>query len=183
MQRNATPLDGLFVISTEQHTDERGAFSRLFCRAALSDILVDKTIVQINQSITTKRGALRGLHFQNSPAEETKLVRCLRGEVFDVAVDLRPKSPTFLQWYGQILSAQNAKMMLIPDGFAHGFQALQDNVELLYLHTEFYQPCFEGGIHYQDPKLNITWPLAIAEVSQKDQLLPNITPEFQGISL
>tara|TARA_R110002167_G_scaffold31464_15_gene103265 strand:+ start:9030 stop:9578 length:549 start_codon:yes stop_codon:yes gene_type:complete len=181
MQRNLTPINGLVVIDTVQNTDKRGCFSRLFCQLTLSDLLMDKNIVQINHSITNQKGALRGLHYQKSPAIETKLVRCLRGEVFDVAVDLRPESTTFLHWYGQILSAQNAKMMLIPDGFAHGFQALQDDVELLYLHTEFYQPSFEGGIHYQDPKLNIQWPLAITDISEKDAHLPYINDKYEGL--
>ena len=181
MQRNVTPLEGLYVIDTQLHKDARGSFSRLFCHASLSELLGDKTIVQINQSITCHKGALRGLHFQTSPAIETKLVRCLRGEVFDVAVDLRPQSATFLHWFGQVISAENAKMMLIPDGFAHGFQALQDNAELLYLHTEFYQPEYESCLHYNDPKLAIEWPLSVTDISHKDNSASFINDDFIGL--
>ncbi len=163
--------------------DHRGYLSRFFCAEELRKAGVDKPIAQINHTLTRKQGAVRGLHFQYQPYSETKLVNCLQGEVFDVAVDLRHGSPTFLCWYGAILSAKNHTSLLIPEGFAHGFQALTDDCELIYLHTQAYHSEAEGALNVADPKLNIAWPLPINDLSERDRNHPFIGPDFQGIIL
>ncbi len=178
-----TALEGLFIVDSQAKSDERGKFSRLFCQGALKATQANLNIVQVNYSCTAKRGAIRGLHSQAVPATETKFVRCIEGEVFDVAVDLRASSSTFLHWHSEILSADSNNMMIIPDGFAHGFQALTDNVKMLYLHTEFYQPEYELGFRYDDPTMNIKWPLICSEISEKDRNHPLISKDFSGVSL
>ena len=183
MKFNTTPLPELYIVDTLRHLDERGSFSRFFCQNELTDLLGERKIAQINTSRTSQTGAIRGLHFQQQPAAEMKLVRCIRGEVFDVAVDLRQGSPTFLQWYGQILSMENAKMMVIPEGFAHGFQTLTVDAEMLYLHTEFYAPEHEAGLNFADIRLNIDWPLPITDVSDKDRNYPHLAADFKGIKI
>lgn len=130
-----------------------------------------------------KAGVLRGMHFQNPPFSEMKLIRCLRGKVWDVAVDLRNGSSTFLSWYFQELSPENNLMMVIPEGFAHGFQVLEDESELLYLHTEYYKPDTEGGFRFDDPRLSIKWPLKPIDLSKKDINYPFITDDFKGLIL
>ena len=177
------PLQNAFVLQVEPYVDHRGKFARMYCQNELKQIGHYKQIVQINHSLTRKRGAIRGMHFQNPPKTEIKMVRCLRGSVFDVIVDLRCDSDTLLQWYGEILSDDNLKMMYVPEGFAHGFQTLEESTELLYLHTEFYSPEHEGGVRYNDPRLNISWPLEVTEVSQKDQEYPLLSNDFEGIIL
>jgi len=177
------PLQNAFVLQVEPYVDHRGKFARMYCQNELKQIGHYKQIVQINHSLTRKRGAIRGMHFQNPPKTEIKMVRCLRGSVFDVIVDLRRDSDTFLQWYGEILSVDNLKMMYVPEGFAHGFQTLEENTELLYLHTEFYSPEHEGGLVYNDPMLGIEWPLETTEISEKDQKYPLLTESFEGILL
>lgn len=178
-----TPLQGLKVIQTNKFIDGRGGFARFFCQKSLSSLLLEKNIVQINHSTTLKKGAVRGLHFQKPPAMESKFVRCLRGSIFDVAVDLRRYSPTFLHSYSHILTPGNSKMMLIPEGFAHGFQVLEDNSELLYLHSEFYQPEFESGLLFDDPSLGINWPLVCTDISERDRSHIAIDLGFEGIEL
>ncbi len=142
---------------------------------------LQKPIRQINQSITRQKGAVRGLHYQKSPALEAKIVRCLRGRVFDVMVDLRADSPTFLKHQAVELSAENAQAVYIPEGFAHGFQALEEDCELLYLHMTPYSKEYEGGLRYDDPKLGIQWPLAATQLSQRDTGFPLLDPSFRGI--
>lgn len=164
-----TKINALTIIETNIISDERGSFARLFCDGDLKDLLGGQPIRQINQSITKTKGSIRGLHFQKAPFSEIKCVRCLRGRVFDVAVDLRENSETFLCWHGEILSADNARMMVIPKGFAHGFQTLEDDCELLYCHSQSYHPEAEDGLYYADPKLKIDWPLPPGTVSQRDQ--------------
>lgn len=176
-----TPLKGLKVIETNKIADERGSFSRLFCQESLSSLLPGKGVVQINFSSTLNKGAIRGLHFQKPPAMESKFIRCLKGKVFDVAVDLRSNSPTFLHSYAQILTPENAKMMLIPEGFAHGFQVLEANSELLYLHSEFYQPKLECGLLFDDPYLAINWPLECTDISNRDRSHLAIDMNFEGV--
>lgn len=166
-----TPLEGLKIIHKRKIEDDRGHFSRMFCEDELRELGWQNNIAQINHTFTRKKGAVRGLHFQNAPHAEIKIVNCLRGKVFDVAVDLRPQSPTFLQWQGRELSADNWHSFYIPKGFAHGFQTLSDDVELLYFHSQHYQPDHESGIHPQDKKLAIDWPLEITELSDRDQQL------------
>lgn len=178
----ATPLAGLTVIQRKPIGDERGFFERMFCATELQGAGLVKPIVQINHSLTVAKGAARGMHFQYPPHAETKIVSCLRGEVFDVAVDIRSGSPTFLRWHGEVLSRENYKSLFIPEGFAHGFQALTDNCELLYLHTASYSPEAEGALNAQDPMLGVTWPLPIAEMSERDRSHPFLTADFCGVA-
>lgn len=178
-----TRLAGLLVATSAPAHDHRGAFARLFCADALSAALGQRQIVQINHSLTHAVGAVRGLHYQLPPHAEMKMVRCLRGRVFDVAVDLRTDSPTFLQWHGEELSPDKGRMMIIPEGFAHGFQALEANSELLYLHTAFYTPDAERGIAHDEPRLDIHWPLPATDLSTRDQQHPPLADGFTGITL
>jgi dTDP-4-dehydrorhamnose 3,5-epimerase len=176
-----TPLPGLKLIQRNPIGDHRGYFERMFCRIELESLMPGKNIVQINHTLTAKRGTVRGLHFQHPPCAETKIISCLRGEVFDVAVDLRLGSPTFLLWHAEILSANNNRTLLIPEGFAHGFQALADNCELLYLHTAAYEPSAEDGLNVLDPRLNIRWPEAVIELSSRDASHPPVPAGYKGI--
>lgn len=163
-----TPIVDLVVAESKHFKDERGAFTRLFCEQELSSLIGQRKIMQINHSCTEVVGAVRGLHFQYAPHAEMKLVRCLKGKVWDVAVDFRPDSPSYKRWYAQELSPQNAHMMVIPEGFAHGFQLLEADSELLYLHTAFYKPEYEGGLRHDDPALAIAWPLPVTNISVRD---------------
>jgi dTDP-4-dehydrorhamnose 3,5-epimerase len=178
-----SPFAGAFVLELEPYSDPRGMFSRVFCQEEFRQIGHSKQIVQINHSLTKKRGAIRGMHFQYPPRAETKIVRCLVGSVFDVMIDLRPDSSSFLGWHGETLSPNNHKMMYIPERFAHGFQTLEDNVELLYMHTEYYSPGHEGGVRYDDPRIGVPWPLRVTEVSPKDGAYPLLPSDFSGIKL
>jgi dTDP-4-dehydrorhamnose 3,5-epimerase len=177
------PICGLKVIERKPIGDSRGYLERMFCDEELGSLLSNKRIAQINHSLTAVRGTIRGMHFQYPPDAEIKLVSCLRGEIFDVAVDLRRDSPTFLGWHGEILSADNHKAMLIPEGFAHGFQTLTENCELLYFHTAPWQPRSEGGLNAQDARLGIRWPQPITEVSPRDAAHPLVEQGFPGITL
>lgn len=177
-----TPLAGLTVVESVPHHDARGAFTRLFCARELEPLLAGREIAQINHSRTSTVGAVRGMHFQHPPHAEMKMVRCLRGRVWDVAVDLRAGSPTFLQWYAQELAPDESTMMVIPEGFAHGFQVLEPESELLYLHTEFYHPPSEGGLCHDDPRLAITWPLAAQDISPRDLYHPLLDDAFTGVT-
>lgn len=179
----ALDLAGLFRIGRQRLGDARGSLSRLFCADELAEQGWSGPIAQINHTHTRSRGTVRGLHFQHPPHAEMKLVSCLRGEVWDVAVDLRAGSPTFLQWRAERLSAENGQALLIPAGFAHGFQTLSDDVDMLYCHSVAFQPGAEGGLHPQDPALAITWPLPVAQLSERDASHPAITPAFQGLHL
>jgi dTDP-4-dehydrorhamnose 3,5-epimerase len=172
--RHLTPLQGLFVIERKPIEDERGFFSRFFCREEFTAFGFDRPIFQINHTLTRLRGAVRGMHFQRAPHQETKLVSCIAGEVFDVALDLRPESSTYLHWHGEILSAANAHSMLIPRGFAHGFQTLRKDCQLIYLHDEAYAPTFEAGVNPFDPKYGIAWPLPVSQISERDRSFPFI---------
>lgn len=176
-----TPINGLLVIHRKPAGDARGWFERLFCAQELSALLPGKAIVQINQSFTENKGTVRGMHFQHPPHAETKLVTCLEGEVFDVAVDLRRNSPTFLCWHGEVLSPENRKTCLIPDGFAHGFQTLEPESKLLYLQTAFYEPEAEGGVCHDDLRLGIDWPLSVTDLSPRDVAYPLIASDYRGI--
>ncbi|WP_235552824.1 dTDP-4-dehydrorhamnose 3,5-epimerase [Niabella agricola] len=152
--------------------DSRGWFMRTYSKDRFAEIGHSKEWVQMNHSYTALKGTVRGMHFQQPPYEEIKLVRCIAGSAYDVIVDLRKNSATYLQWFGAEISASNKQMMYIPEGFAHGFQALTDGVELVYCHSEFYTPASESGIRYNDPKINIQWPLAAIELSARDQQHP-----------
>ncbi|HEC99206.1 MAG TPA: dTDP-4-dehydrorhamnose 3,5-epimerase [Proteobacteria bacterium] len=176
-----TPLQNAFVLEPEPFADDRGKFARIYCHEELKEIGHYKPIVQINHSLTRQKGAVRGMHFQYPPKVEIKMVKCINGSVYDVIIDLRRNSSTFLRWYGEILSAENIKMIYVPEGLAHGFQVLEANSELLYFHTEFYSPEHEGGVRYNDPLLNISWPLEVADVSTRDQNHPLLSEDFEGI--
>ena len=170
-----TPLLGLKLIQRKPIGDARGHFERLYCSDELQALIPGKGIRQINHTLTTRQGTVRGMHFQHSSYAETRFVSCLHGEVFDVAVDLRQGSPTFLHWHAEVLSADNHKTLVIPEGFAHGFQTLARDCEMLYFHTALYEPDAEGGLNAQDPKLAILWPEAITELSLRDAALPPLT--------
>lgn len=176
-----TALWGVVVVSADPFVDHRGAFSRYFCQRELALVMGSRHIVQINHSRTLTAGAVRGLHFQFPPHAELKMVRCLVGRVLDVAVDLRTGSRTFLQWHAEELTPANAHMMVIPEGCAHGFQALDAGSELLYLHTAFHAPEHEGGIRYDDVRLAIEWPLPVADLSERDRHWPTLRADFRGI--
>lgn len=172
MKFNKTKIEGLYVIDLEPRVDERGYFTRVYCNNELKDIGVKFNIVQINRSFSKQKGLIRGMHYQKKPYEEDKIVQCLQGEIFDVAIDLRSGSKTFGKWYAQKLSAENKKLMLIPKGFAHGFQALTQNCVVEYFVSEFYTPGSENGIRWDDPKFGIDWPIKKAILSEKDQNWP-----------
>ena len=176
-----TIIEGLKVIERTPVGDNRGFLARIFCADQLKNAGWQKPISQINQTLTNKKGTVRGMHFQNSPHAEMKLVTCLQGEVWDVAVDLRKNSPTFLRWHAEKLSSENCRALLIPEGFAHGFQTLSDQCELLYLHTASYVRELEGGIRPNDPCLGIKWPLDFSQISKRDAEQPLINQQFQGI--
>lgn len=178
-----TPLSGLIRLERQRHSDTRGFLSRLFCADEMRAFGWPGRVAQINHTVTTARGAVRGLHFQQAPHAEFKLVSCLRGEIFDVAVDLRRGSPTFLQWHAERLSAENLRAFLIPAGFAHGFQTLSTDCELLYLHSVPYAPDAECGLSATDPRLAIAWPLTITERSARDSAFSPLSPDFAGIEL
>ena len=164
-----TKIVGVAVIETSSHRDERGHFYRAFCHHELASILGDRTIQQINISHTKNIGALRGIHFQRAPHEEMKFVRCIKGKVWDVVVDLRQDSKTYLLWLALELSETNYKMFVIPEGCAHGFQALEAESELLYLHTAVYSPTSEGGLRFDEPRIAISWPLPVTDISNRDK--------------
>ena len=182
MKHTATDIPGLFVAESTAVADHRGAFLRCFCLPSLKDVVSDRQILQINHSRTEAVGAVRGLHFQYPPFAEMKLVRCIRGRVWDVALDLRRDSATFLHWHAEELSPKNNRMMLIPEGFAHGFQVLEPASELLYLHTAIYHADSEGGIRFDDPRVAIDWPLPAVDLSQRDQNHPLLTANFEGLA-
>lgn len=177
-----TPIAGISVVETKPFSDVRGSFARLFCADELATVIGGRSIVQANLSHTVVVGAIRGMHFQYPPDAEMKLVRCLRGRVFDVAVDLRADSPTFLRWYAEELTADNLLMLVIPEGCAHGFQALEADTELLYLHTAYYRPSAEGGCRYDDPRLGIRWPLPALDLSTRDCQHALLDANFAGIN-
>lgn len=176
-----TPLEGVVIVETTKHSDHRGEFFRAYCQHELAPVIGERQIVQINISKTSAFGAIRGLHFQRPPQAEMKLIRCITGKVWDVAVDLRAGSPTYLKWRAEELCADSAKMLVIPEGCAHGFQVLEEGSELLYLHTAFYSPETESGVRYNDPRLNIQWPLDVTDISDRDRLHPLIDSQFNGI--
>ncbi len=178
---HGTPLKGLKLIHRKPIGDSRGYLERLFCAEELKKLIPGKGIAQINHSLSSKRGTVRGMHFQRPPHAETKFVSCLRGEVFDVAVDLRRDSPTFLHWHAELLSADNHKTLLIPEGFAHGFQTLTEDCEMLYFHTATYHSSAEGGLNAQDPHLAINWPLPMTEQSTRDMAHSILTKDFAGL--
>jgi len=178
-----TSLAGLMVVKRMPITDERGYLERLFCAGDFASQKIQLSVQQANRTVTMRKGTVRGMHFQYPPHMEAKLVSCLRGKVFDVAVDLRRSSPTFLGWHAEELSSDNHKSLLIPAGFAHGLQTLEDSCELLYFHSASYTADAEGGIHPSDPKVGVKWPLPISEMSVRDRSHPALTGDFTGLTL
>lgn len=171
-----TPLQGAFLIDIHKLGDERGFFGRSWCKKEMRAAGLEAEIAQINTSRSRHRGTLRGLHFQLAPYQESKLIRCTRGAVFDLIVDLRPESPTFLRWYGAELTEDNHRALYSPKGFAQGFITLEDDSEITYLSSEFYAPGQDRGIRYNDPRIGIELPLAPVVISDKDQSWPDFTP-------
>ena len=162
-------LSGVFVVDLKPAKDDRGFFARGWCQKEFADHGLTSSLCQVNISHNHEAGTLRGLHMQTAPYEEAKLVRCVRGAIFDVAVDMRKTSPNYLQWIGYELSAENRTALFIPHGFAHGYQTLTDDTEVFYLISEFYAPGAEAGIHYDDPKIGIDWPIDVSTISEKDK--------------
>ncbi|MBE0688770.1 MAG: dTDP-4-dehydrorhamnose 3,5-epimerase [Anaerolineae bacterium] len=171
-----TPLAGAFVIELELRSDSRGFFARAFCAREFEEHGLKPAVAQCNIAFNHKQGTLRGMHYQLPPVTETKLVRCFRGAIYDVIVDLRPESPTYLQHFGIELSADNRQALYIPDMFAHGYQTLTDDCELMYQVSEFYTPGYEAGVRYDDPAFKIEWPLPADIISEKDLLWTPFEP-------
>ena len=169
-----TNLAGAFVVDLDYVTDDRGFFARTFCADEFSKRGLKPTVMQTNTSLNHKKGTLRGLHYQSAPATEAKFIRCIRGSVFDLILDLRPGSPTYMEHFGVTLSAENRSALYIPEMFAHSYLTLQDNTEVLYQVSEAYTPQVEGGFRYNDPALGITWPVEVAVISEKDASWPLI---------
>jgi dTDP-4-dehydrorhamnose 3,5-epimerase len=176
-------IEGAYEVILSPFEDERGAFSRIFCSDEFRKIGLNESIVQINHSINNSKGTLRGMHFQYAPFSETKIIRCLKGRVYDVIVDIRENSPTFLKWQAIELTPLKYNMFYIPKGCAHGFQSLEENSELLYLHTMPYHPEAEGSFRFNDPLINIEWPLAQVNVSRKDMNYPLLNESFKGVKI
>ena len=177
-----TPLRGAFVVELEKRADARGFFARAFCQNEFKAHGLRPIIAQVNVARSHLRGTLRGMHFQYPPAPESKFVRCTRGAILDVIVDLRPESPTYLQHFSVELNDDNQHALYIPERFAHGYQVLCDNTDTSYSADEFYTPSAEGGLRYDDPRLALSWPLPVASISEKDQrfpLLDEIEPELK----
>ena len=172
MNISATPLQDAWLIDIEPRVDERGFFARTWCRSEFAGRGLDAEIAQESLSYNRRAGTVRGLHFQRAPHEETKIVRCARGAVFDVIVDLRPNSPTYLRWYGCDLMAENHRALYIPKGFGHGFQTLTDNAEVVYIISSFYNAEAAAGYRYDDPAFGISWPLPVTIISERDLSWP-----------
>ena len=178
-----TPIIGLQIIERHSLNDERGFLERMFCQKTLKFLLKEKTIQQINHTLTSKEGSIRGLHFQNALYAEAKIVSCLKGKVWDVAVDLRKGSPTFLQYFALTLSRDNLQSLFIPEGFAHGFQTLTSDCEMIYFHTADYNANNEGALNALDPILAIEWPRPITERSKRDINHKMLSNDFLGIEI
>jgi dTDP-4-dehydrorhamnose 3,5-epimerase len=176
-------LPGVYVLQRAPRRDDRGWFERVYDTGELVRVLGDRAIAQVNRSFSERKGSVRGFHVQAAPFPEAKIVSCTRGAILDVAVDVRRSSPTFAHWHAEELTEENRRSLFVPEGFAHGFQALADACELLYLHTAPYDQTAERGVHVSDPRLAIPWPLEIQDLSERDASLPKIGPAFDGIAL
>jgi dTDP-4-dehydrorhamnose 3,5-epimerase len=181
MKFQSAPLADAFTIDLERRGDDRGFFARVFCENEFTQAGLVPKFVQVNNSLSAKKGTLRGMHYQLPPMAEVKVVRCIRGALWDAILDLRPDSITFGKSYGAELSADNRVMMYVPRGFAHAVLTLTDDAEALYLVSEFYGPKQERGVRWNDPKFNIAWPIEPSEISPKDANWPNFDPVFHGI--
>lgn len=176
-----TKLTGLFVGNLAPLSNDLGDLTRFYCNKEFKKIGMDNPISQINKTFTYETGSIRGMHYQIYPFKEDKIVSCIKGEIFDVAIDIRKDSSTFLQYHAEILSDKNNKNMCIPKGFAHGFQSLSDCCEVLYFHTEYYSSRYERGIRWDEKLININWPLTPSKISDRDMRHEIITKDFQGI--
>lgn len=172
MQFTETKLKGAFILDLEPRLDQRGFFARTFCAKEFEAHNLKPTVAQCNLSFNYKKGTLRGMHYQTSPATETKLVRCTQGAIYDVIIDMRPHSPTYLSHIGVELTDENRRALYVPEMFAHGYQALTDEAEVIYQVGEFYTPGYEHGLRYNDPAFDIEWPLSVSEISEKDAAWP-----------
>ena len=175
------PLAGAYIIDLTPFADNRGWFARTYCQEEFAQVGHTAPWVQINHSFTEKAGTIRGMHYQLAPFTEIKMLRCTAGAVYDVIVDLRKDAASFLQWFGIELSAANRKMLYIPEGFAHGFQALSDNSELVYHHSAMYTPGAEAGLRYNDPMIGIQWPMEATVISERDSQHPLLDNSFIGL--
>ena len=173
-----TKLKGAFVIELDMHSDDRGFFARSFCKNEFAQFGLNNNLVQINNSLSKFKGTLRGMHYQLPPKQEDKIVRCIKGAIYDVIIDMRKESETFSEWFGIELSEVNRRSLYVPKGFAHGNISLVDNSELFYLTTEYYSPDVERGIRWDDPKFNIKWPIDPVEISEKDSTHPLFNSEY-----
>ena len=181
---HATPLSGLYIVNRYLIEDVRGFFSRFFCAKEFHRIGFDHSISQMNHTKTEHKGTVRGFHYQNVPYAEIKIVSCIKGRVLYVAIDIRQNSPTFLKWFAVELSEKNNKSLYIPAGFAHGFQTLEDDCELLYMHSEFYNSDSEGALNILDPAISMEWPLNISQISKRDASSPMININtFKGLNV
>ena len=169
-----TKIQGVYIIKLEKIEDERGYFARTFDKKEFLEMGLTNNFIQYSLSCNKKKGTLRGMHFQREPYSETKIVSCVKGKIFDVIVDVRKESPTFKQWESNELDSDNHAMLYIPNGIAHGFQTLVDNTELLYLHSNYYEKNFEGGIRFDDKILSIDWPIKNKIISKRDKSHPNL---------
>ena len=183
MNFTPTPLKGSYVIDIFPIEDDRGWLARTYCKEEFKMIGHSAEWLQMNHTYTKKKGTIRGMHFQKPPHSEIKLIRCIAGSVFDVIIDIREGSETFLEWFGVELSATNMKMIYIPQGFAHGFQTQTDECQLVYHHSAVYTPGVEGGIRYEDKRVGVKWPLEVSAISQRDSGHPLITAQFKGIKI
>jgi dTDP-4-dehydrorhamnose 3,5-epimerase len=180
MKFHPSPLLGAYTIEPEKRGDDRGFFARVFCENEFSQIGLARKFVQVNNSLSAKKGTLRGMHYQLPPRAEVKVVRCIRGALWDAILDLRPDSPTFGKSFGAELSAENRLMMYVPQGFAHAILTLTEDTEAFYLVNEFYGPEQERGVRWNDPIFNVSWPIDPVEVSAKDAKWPDFDPAFHG---
>lgn len=176
-----TKLRGAYIIDIERREDSRGFFARVFCQNEFADHGLKPIIAQANVAYNRKKGTVRGMHFQFPPASETKLVRCTRGAILDIIVDLRPESPTYLQHIAVELSAENSRALYVPERFAHGYQALADDTETSYQVGEFYTPGSEGGLFYNDPQLGLHWPLPVSVISDKDKIWKPLSEQAEEV--
>ena len=173
-----TELKGSYIIELEKLEDERGFFTRIWDKKKIQDKGLDSDLVQMSFSFTKKKGTLRGMHFQKKPFEETKLVRCTRGKIFDVIIDLRPESNTYKKWIGVELKSDDLKMLYIPEGFAHGFQTLEDDTEVFYQMSNWFSPEHVRGIRWNDKEFDIKWPIKCSIISKKDTAYEDFTKNF-----
>lgn len=174
-----TRIKGVYLIKIEKMADNRGFFSRIFCKEELSKLGIIFDVAQVNLTYNKKKSTLRGLHFQKPPHEEQKIIRCIKGEIFDVVVDLRPESKTYLKWIGMNLSAKNRLGLFIPRGMAHGFITLEDETELIYLMSESYNPASSATLNWNDPRVSVDWPIKATIVSEKDNAAPYLEDLFE----